>query len=62
MGEEVGKELAILRLAFVRDCPPTIKFPLDPSSEEGREETESAGLVSGAQAKRSDRMGHDASG
>ena len=44
-----------------RCCPPTMKFPLDPSIEEGREETESADLVSGAQAKRSDRTGHDAS-
>ena len=44
-----------------RCCAPTMKFPLDPSIEERREETESADLVSGAQAKRSDRTGHDAS-
>ena len=40
---------------------PTMKFPLDPSPEEGREGTEPAPDTSGAQAKRSDRNGHDAS-
>ena len=38
-----------------------MKFPLDPSSEEGREETEQQTPASVAQAKRSDRTGHDAS-
>ena len=41
--------------------PPTMKFPLDPSSEAGSRETETAHHLSMAQAKRSDRMGHDAS-
>ena len=43
------------------DCPPTMKLPLDPSVEEGREETGTANPLSVAQAKRSDRTGHDAS-
>ena len=40
---------------------PNMKFPLDPALEEGREETEIARYLSGSQAKRSDREGHDAS-
>ena len=42
-------------------CPPTMKFPLDLPSEEGREGTESEEESSGAQAERSERKGHDAS-
>ena len=51
----------ILRRSALLLTPPTMKFPLDPSSEAGREETERAKETSVAQAKRIDRMGHDAS-
>ena len=46
---------------LVAGLPPIMKFPLDPSIEEGREGTEPVRQQSGAQAKRSDREGHDAS-
>ena len=59
--EVPGSLEARLRNRVTASLPPTMKFPLDPSVEEGREGTESVRHDSVAQAKRSGRKGHDAS-